>query len=156
MTGPHDDDGSGLMLLDEGCALPDVAVAAATAAAAPTSAKNNNLLLTAPSSMTQEMTVRKNDPFKRQYFCRGPRLQQRLATRPDLPPGPSTMAVGPKWRNWQTRRTQNPVPERACGFDSHLRHLSRGRPASAAPRWRRRRSAPARSGPRAPLSGSGR
>ena len=28
----------------------------------------------------------------------------------------------PKWRNWQTRRTQNPVPERACGFDSHLRH----------------------------------
>src|SRR5215203_3246626 len=29
---------------------------------------------------------------------------------------------GPKWRNWQTRRTQNPVPERACGFDSHLRH----------------------------------
>src|SRR5215203_6102481 len=29
---------------------------------------------------------------------------------------------GPKWRNWQTRRTQNPVPERACGFDPHLRH----------------------------------
>src|SRR3954447_11227948 len=32
----------------------------------------------------------------------------------------------PKWRNWQTRRTQNPVPERACGFDPHLRHLQRG------------------------------
>ena len=28
----------------------------------------------------------------------------------------------PKWRNWQTRGTQNPVPARACGFDSHLRH----------------------------------
>src|SRR6059058_736494 len=28
----------------------------------------------------------------------------------------------PKWRNWQTRRTQNPVPLGACGFDSHLRH----------------------------------
>src|SRR5690349_1833709 len=30
----------------------------------------------------------------------------------------------PKWRNWQTRRTQNPVPSGACGFDSHLRHRS--------------------------------
>jgi phosphofructokinase-like protein len=28
----------------------------------------------------------------------------------------------PKWRNWQTRRTQNPVPLGECGFDSHLRH----------------------------------
>ena len=28
----------------------------------------------------------------------------------------------PKWRNWQTRRTQNPVPFGECGFDSHLRH----------------------------------
>jgi hypothetical protein len=28
---------------------------------------------------------------------------------------------------WQTRRTQNPLPARACGFKSHLRHLfSRG------------------------------
>ena len=33
---------------------------------------------------------------------------------------------GPKWRNWQTRRTQNPVPFGACGFDSHLRHSSLG------------------------------
>ena len=23
---------------------------------------------------------------------------------------------------WQTRRTQNPLPARACGFDSLLRH----------------------------------
>src|SRR5438067_12187067 len=30
--------------------------------------------------------------------------------------------VAPEWRNWQTRRTQNPVPARACGFDPRLRH----------------------------------
>jgi hypothetical protein len=29
----------------------------------------------------------------------------------------------PKWRNWQTRRTQNPVPFGEWGFDSPLRHL---------------------------------
>ena len=23
----------------------------------------------------------------------------------------------PGWRNWQTRRTQNPIPARECGFD---------------------------------------
>ena len=31
--------------------------------------------------------------------------------------------LGPVWRNWQTRRIQNPlrlIP--SCGFDSHLRH----------------------------------
>src|SRR5260221_12442828 len=26
---------------------------------------------------------------------------------------------------WQTRWTQNPLPERACGFDSHLGHALR-------------------------------
>src|SRR4051794_11984488 len=36
---------------------------------------------------------------------------------------PRTMGEAPKWRNWQTRRTQNPVPFGECGFDSHLRHL---------------------------------
>src|SRR4051794_20733310 len=34
---------------------------------------------------------------------------------------PRTMGGAPKWRNWQTRRTQNPVPFGECGFDSHLR-----------------------------------
>ena len=29
----------------------------------------------------------------------------------------------PGWRNWQTRGTQNPVSERACGFDPRSRHL---------------------------------
>src|SRR5713226_4529475 len=28
----------------------------------------------------------------------------------------------PEWRNWQTRRTQNPVAARPCGFNSLLRH----------------------------------
>src|SRR5436305_11347562 len=37
-------------------------------------------------------------------------------------PAPPTMERKPKWRNWQTRRTQNPVPLGECGFDSHLRH----------------------------------
>ena len=34
----------------------------------------------------------------------------------------STCWVMPKWRNWQTRWTQNPVPAREWGFDSPLRH----------------------------------
>jgi hypothetical protein len=25
----------------------------------------------------------------------------------------------PRWRNWQTRWTQNPLIERSCGFDPH-------------------------------------
>ena len=29
----------------------------------------------------------------------------------------------PKWRNWQTRRIQNPVRATSCGFKSHLRYL---------------------------------
>jgi hypothetical protein len=28
---------------------------------------------------------------------------------------------------WQTRRTQNPVPARACGFKSHLRYSERNK-----------------------------
>src|SRR5712692_5467665 len=31
----------------------------------------------------------------------------------------------PEWRNWQTRRTQNPVAARPCGFNSLLRHHRR-------------------------------
>src|ERR1700722_12180107 len=30
--------------------------------------------------------------------------------------------AGPEWRNWQTRRTQNPVAARPCGFDPLPRH----------------------------------
>ena len=32
------------------------------------------------------------------------------------------MVAARRWRNWQTRRTQNPVPSGACGFDSHPPH----------------------------------
>src|SRR5262245_18482414 len=46
-------------------------------------------------------------------------------------PSPRTMRGGPKWRNWQTRRTQNPVPFGECGFDSHLRHRTIDRGFSA-------------------------
>src|SRR4051794_34654861 len=42
------------------------------------------------------------------------------------------MLSRPKWRNWQTRRTQNPVPPGECGFDSHLRHCGRWSPALGA------------------------
>jgi hypothetical protein len=31
------------------------------------------------------------------------------------------LIAGPEWRNWQTRRTQNPVAARPCGFDPLLR-----------------------------------
>jgi hypothetical protein len=31
------------------------------------------------------------------------------------------LITGPEWRNWQTRRTQNPVAARPCGFDPLLR-----------------------------------
>src|SRR4051794_41654912 len=44
----------------------------------------------------------------------------------------------PKWRNWQTRRTQNPVPLGECGVDSHLRHsrVTSSRAKRAICRWR--------------------
>ena len=41
----------------------------------------------------------------------------------------------PKWRNWQTRRTQNPVPSGECGFDSHLRHSRTGHSAGGRSVW---------------------
>ena len=34
----------------------------------------------------------------------------------------------PKWRNWQTRRTQNPFLATGCGFKSLLRHQRKTRP----------------------------
>ena len=57
-----------------------------------------------------------------------PRLKS--ATRAKTPGPPLQRAAGklynrcsvPGWRNWQTRRTQNPVPAREWGFDSLPRH----------------------------------
>ena len=36
---------------------------------------------------------------------------------------PFVPATKPTWRNWQTRRTQNPVTARSCGFDPLRRHV---------------------------------
>src|SRR5581483_3508769 len=48
-----------------------------------------------------------------------------LDTRGQDRPGSALPSSGrPKWRNWQTRRTQNPVSFGTCGFDPHLRHSS--------------------------------
>ncbi len=41
----------------------------------------------------------------------------------------------PKWRNWQTRRTQNPVALGSCGFKSHLRHEPKAN-VREADRWK--------------------
>ena len=62
---------------------------------------------------------------------RGPSSRLQL-----FPEGAATMGRAPKWRNWQTRRTQNPVGETPCGFKSHLRHSSR-QPAARFPRQNR-------------------
>ena len=64
--------------------------------------------------------LRQADPHRGRADADG-----RLRAHGFPPPGGLTgLRFGgePKWRNWQTRRTQNPVPERACGFDPHLRH----------------------------------
>jgi hypothetical protein len=35
---------------------------------------------------------------------------------------PELFFKAPRWRNRQTRRTQNPVMVTSCGFDPHPRH----------------------------------
>ena len=45
----------------------------------------------------------------------------------------------PEWRNWQTRRTQNPVAARPCGFDPLLR--DQRIPEVYAAHWDRRTAA---------------
>lgn len=35
---------------------------------------------------------------------------------------PAFLLKAPRWRNRQTRRTQNPVMVTSCGFDPHPRH----------------------------------
>lgn len=65
----------------------------------------------------------------------------------------------PKWRNWQTRRTQNPLVEISCRFKSDLRHPQKSRsilrraylsigPSNRGPRAMRGPSAP----PQAPAA----
>ena len=45
---------------------------------------------------------------------------------------PVDFRVGPGWRNWQTRRIQNPLAERSCGFKSRPGHNQVNRRADRA------------------------
>src|SRR6266498_5522879 len=95
---------------------PHPAARSARTAAEPISAASESLLLTLPPQ----------SPTGRVH--RGPRPAAGASIgpfhRPFQPASAATVAgTTPKWRNWQTRRTQNPVPFGECGFDSHLRHL---------------------------------
>lgn len=49
-------------------------------------------------------------------------------SRPEFSPQKNTLPVC--W-NWQTRRTQNPLPAMACGFKSHHRHQGATSPSGA-------------------------
>ena len=51
---------------------------------------------------------------------------------PATPTTPIHSGPAPEWRNWQTRRIQNPLAARSCGFESHLRYLPSSRPAKPA------------------------
>ncbi len=52
--------------------------------------------------------------------------RQRRVTRPHLDSSPRAGKLEvclAEVAEWQTRRTQNPLPARVCGFNSHLRHF---------------------------------
>src|SRR5678815_2142407 len=59
-----------------------------------------------PPRSTLDRSSAASDVYKRQVYRGGLSYDRR----------------GPEWRNWQTRRTQNAVSARACGFESRLRH----------------------------------
>src|SRR3954447_13831913 len=94
---------------------PQPAASRANAAATPSNAASESLLLTlpprSPSGLRAPRVVARRGP---QVSALAPGHFKREAALQSL--------SGPKWRNWQTRRTQNPVPFGECGFDSHLRH----------------------------------
>src|SRR5919204_6452482 len=96
---------------------PQPAAKSARTAAKPISAANENLLLTLPPPLpTRRVHRGPRSPRGRKYRP----FRQPISTDKRRYSDPTT----PKWRNWQTRRTQNPVGETPCGFDSHLRHSS--------------------------------
>src|SRR6476619_4505264 len=115
-------------LLDSLPPPPHPAATNASAAKRPTNATALTLLLTLPPpvfrlrrrcSIGGVSGLGRLDASQSAAADRGVRTQL----------SPRTMERAPKWRNWQTRRTQNPVPFGECGFDSHLRHrasLSKG------------------------------
>src|SRR5437588_7712591 len=94
---------------------PHPAARSPRTAAKPISPASESLLLTLPPQ----------SPTGRVH--RGPRPAAAASIGPFhrafQPTSAATVAATtPKWRNWQTRRTQNPVGETPCGFESHLRH----------------------------------
>src|SRR5829696_5347522 len=93
---------------------PQPAAANASAANSPKNANAFELVLTLPPpSPVADPTRGLIRGSIRSSCARRNREQQRRYS--DL---------APEWRNWQTRRTQNPVALGPCGFDSHLRHLT--------------------------------
>src|SRR5215203_5840809 len=81
-----------------------------------------------PTALTLCFTLPPQSPVAPTVFDRGSiRSGAAGRKREGTPPrrmrrrrSPRTIGAAPKWRNWQTRRTQNPVPFGECGFDSHL------------------------------------
>ena len=56
------------------------------------------------------------------------------------PPMRCFQAVGTCGRDWQTRRTQNPLVARPCGFDSLLRHQFLSFCIGFVAEWQKRRT----------------
>src|SRR5947208_9020362 len=118
----QEDDGSALTfppLPDPPPPPPHPAARSASAAVLAISAASENLLFTLP-------------PWSPVHPCLDRRTRRRCGVdkyRPSMGRiarrngvSGATVRAGPKWRNWQTRRTQNPVPFGEWGFDSPLRH----------------------------------
>src|SRR6266508_4386962 len=108
---------------------PQPAARSASTAVRPISAVSESLLLTLPPSVAHT-GASPHAPGR--PAPRGGQVSGQSGPYCNPEPAP-TVAFSPKWRNWQTRRTQNPVGETSCGFESHLRHLmvEPNRPASA-------------------------
>src|SRR5689334_19901110 len=126
--GPHDDDGSGVTFAALRALPVKPAAMAATATATPRATSQTFLLTLPPPTRFQfrgQKQVVRGRVFRRGRLlfnrdARGRashvRGQAPLRDRHDSAPEPArrgfrrTMQAEPKWRNWQTRRTQNPVP----------------------------------------------
>src|SRR5579872_3004273 len=127
MTGPQDDDGSGVTLAVALRADPEYpAATAATTTAATPSANSENFLLNAPSSIVRpDVSLYRGKtllPASREYF----------AVKPAFQGGSVRFGMGDtrayngfcprRWRNWSTRWPQKPLSFGTCGFESHPPH----------------------------------
>lgn len=57
------------------------------------------------------------------FFCKNGKTSFKKVLKTKMFYGILTNMLNmPKWWNWQTRRTQNPVVAIPCGFKSHFRH----------------------------------